>query len=436
VVRQTLFYVPHEIAGLPVFGWGWVLICWIVFSGWTLYRDHRRNAQLGDTLGHVPLIALVALAILFLLPRIEEPIPPGFLTLPPAPAQEGLPIRGYGTLLLVAVVAGVGLALWRAQSAGLKPDLMMSLSFVMVLGGIVGARLLFVIQYWNEIRAPSLGQTLINIVSTVQGGLVVYGSLIGGLGAFLAFAWRYRLPVLPLADLIIPSLALGVAIGRLGCLLNGCCFGDVCHHDYAWAVTFPASSPPYLRQQSLGLMHGLRIAEDDQGGVRVQSLDPHGPLANQPISVGDPIRAINGQPIARLDDAQRVLEPGPLQIVLDLGSGRQVRAILTRPPARSLPVHPTQLYAAFNAAVLCLVGLAVFPFRRRHGQTFALVLSAYAVTRFLLEEIRTDEGALMGGMTISQNISLAVLLGMAALWVFIQRQPPINLGCPVGRQGV
>ncbi len=425
-MRQTLFYVPHDLAGVPVFGVGWVLLFWLAFSGWTIYRDRRRGVQLGDALGHLPLIALVALAIVFVLPRIEEPIPAGFLTFPPVAAQEGLPIRGYGTMLLVAVIAGVGLAIWRARRAGLNPDLMMSLSFVMVLGGIVGARLLFVIQYWEEIRAPSVGQTLINVVSTVQGGLVVYGSLIGGLGAFLYFAWRHRLPVLPLADLIIPSLALGLAIGRLGCLLNGCCFGDVCEHDYAWAVTFPVNSPPFLRQQSLGLMHGLRIGEDEQGAVRVLSIDPHGPLADREISVGDAIRAINGQPISRLDDARRILEPGPLQVVLDLDSGNRVRATLTHPPERSLPVHPTQLYAAINAALLCLLGLMVFPFRHRHGQTFALVLTAYAITRFLLEVIRTDESALMGGMTISQNISVIILVGMIALWVFVQRQPLID----------
>ncbi len=62
------------------------------------------------------MIVLVALAIVYVLPRIEEPVPPGFLTVPPVPAVQGLPIRGFGSTLLLAVVAGVGLAVWRAAA--------------------------------------------------------------------------------------------------------------------------------------------------------------------------------------------------------------------------------------------------------------------------------------------------------------------------------
>ena len=303
---------------------------------------------------------------------------------------------------------------------------MTGLAFVMVLGGLVGARLLFVWQYWGEIRADSVWQTLVNIVSTVQGGLVVYGSLMGGVLAFLIYAGRYRLPVLPLADLIAPSLALGLAIGRLGCLLNGCCFGDVCQHAYPWGITFPPGSPPYVRQQSLGLLHGLRL-EDDGGrpGVRIGWIDPHGPLAEQPVQVGDRIVAINGQPVHGFQDAQQQFLSGLAQtrVSLQLQSGGQVHSVLPGSPQRSLPVHPTQLYSALNAALLCLLGLAFFPFRRRHGQTIALVLSLYAVTRFLLEMIRTDEGAIWAGLTISQNLSLAIILGMVGLWCYVQRQP-------------
>ncbi len=88
-------------------------------------------------------------------------------------------------------------------------------------------------------------------------------------------------------------------------------------------------------------------------------------------------------------------------------------------------MHPTQLYASFNAALLCLLTLAFYPYRSRHGQTFALALSGYAFTRFLEEIIRTDEGAFWAGLSISQNLSLVLAVGMAALWFFIQRQPRI-----------
>lgn len=422
-MRQTLFYIPHDIGGLPVFGYGWVLILWLLVSGGTLLRAWQRQTRAGDALSYLPMIVLVAAAIAYVLPRIEEPVPPGFLTLPPVAALQGLPIRGFGTTLLVAVVAGVGLAVWRASRAGLDPDLIVSLAFVMVLGGLVGARLLFVLQYWQEIRAATAWQTLVNIVSTVQGGLVVYGSLAGGLIAMWLFAWRHRLPILPLADLITPSLALGLAIGRLGCLLNGCCFGDVCQRDYPWAVTFPAGSPPYVRQQSLGLLHGMRVVDDGQGRAQIGWIDPRGPLADQGIQVGDRIVALHGQAIAGFRDAQQQLERGPGRLQMQLQSGRQVQLSLHPLPDRSLPVHPTQLYASFNAVVLCLLTLTFYPYRSRHGQTFALALSGYAVTRFLEEIIRTDEGAFWAGLSISQNLSLTLAAGMALLWWYIQRQP-------------
>ncbi len=213
----------------------------------------------------------------------------------------------------------------------------------MVLGGLVGARLLFVLQYWQEIRADSAWQTLVNIVSTVQGGLIVYGSLAGGILAMLLFAWRHRLPVLPLADLITPSLALGLAIGRLGCLLNGCCFGDVCPRDYAWAVTFPAASPPYLRQLSLGLLYGLRVTDDGQGGAQIGWVDPHGPLADQGIQVGERVVAVNGQAIGGFLDAQGQLERSTGRLQLRLQSGRQVQSRLSELPAQPSRASDTAL---------------------------------------------------------------------------------------------
>ena len=123
-------------------------------------------------------------------------------------------------------------------------------------------------------------------------GLVVYGSLIGASVAFLLFCRRYQLPALPLGDLVAPSLALGLALGRLGCLLNGCCFGGPCEH--AWAVTFPADSPPYLDQKGWGDYHGFRLAEGPSGEPLVGRIDPEGPFAATSLRVGDLIVAIGG----------------------------------------------------------------------------------------------------------------------------------------------
>ncbi len=423
-VRRTLFYLPHELGGVPLFGVGWLLAAWLGFGLLVVALTIRRRGWDRELWSQLPVFLLVAAAIVWLVPRVEEPTPAGALILPPVSVDVGLPIRGYGVSLLVAVVMGVTLACNRAARAGLNPDAILGLAFAMVLGGIVGARVFFAIQYWSLLRAETWGETLANLVSVDKGGLVVYGSLIGALASFGFYAWRQRLPLLPLADLIAPSLALGLAIGRIGCLLNGCCFGGNCTH--LWAVTFPAGSPPYERQQATGSFHGVRLAEAAAGGITIDAIDADGPLAGQGLRVGQDVIAINGHPVDRLETAETILLGSGPELQLTLGDGRQVRSTLVALPARSRPVHPTQIYSSLNAGLLCLLTLAFYPLRRRHGQTMALLLSAYAVTRFLLEMIRTDEGEFLARLTISQNISLVIAGAMLALWIYVQRQPLVG----------
>ena len=91
---------------------------------------------------------------------------------------------------------------------------------------------------------------------------------------------------------------------------------------------------------------------------------------------------------------------------------------------RSLPVHPTQLYSTIDALILCLLLLVYDRFRRRDGALTALMMTIYPITRFLIENIRTDEAAIWGtGLHISQNISLGLLAVAICLWIYILRRP-------------
>lgn len=432
-MRRTLFYIPHEIGPLPIFGWGWALILWGLIAVVSIALAMRRDGWQKELQGQVAVWLLVAAAIVFLLPRIEQPITDGVLTIPPIAADSGLPIRGYGVLLLLAVVSGVGVTTWRASRAGIHPDVILSLAFAMVVSGIVGARVFFVIQYWSELQGATLRDTLANIFSVDKGGLVVYGSLIGAMIGFAYFCRRHRVAPLPLADLIAPGMALGLAIGRIGCLMNGCCFGGPC--DLPWAITFPAGSPPYEDQKGDGVLLGLQFTESEEG-LLVASREAGGPLDRAGMKPGDRIVAINGHPVdqprqfknhilSRKQQAHQILEDSGPEITWVLSDGRTLR-VDTRPvPARSLPVHPTQIYSAINGVLLCLLAWLAYPFRWKHGQVFALTISLYAVSRFLLELIRTDEGAFLGQLTISQNVSLVVGMGMITLWVYIMRREPM-----------
>jgi phosphatidylglycerol---prolipoprotein diacylglyceryl transferase len=224
-MRQTLFYIPHEIYGLPLFGFGWLLIVWAVASALALAVMLRKHGWSEETKSFLPLLAVIGLVIGLILPLLEEGSHGGPFaqlrglvagepvesTLPP---PLGLPIRGYGVMMLMGVLAGVGLAAQRARRMGLNPEVIYSLAFFMFLGGIAGARGFYVLQKWDEFRSDSLVATVGNILKFTEGGLVVYGSLIGGLLAAVWFCSRKRLPMLAIGDLIAPSLVVGLAFGR------------------------------------------------------------------------------------------------------------------------------------------------------------------------------------------------------------------------------
>jgi phosphatidylglycerol---prolipoprotein diacylglyceryl transferase len=145
------------------------------------------------------------------------------------------------------------------------------------------------------------------------------------------------------------------------------------------------------------------------------------------LRTGDRIARVNGQAVRsagemswRIREAVAQGEP----IRLETARGKDMRFSTVPMPERSLPVHPTQAYAAIGAALLCLFLLAYSPFRRRDGEVFALMLTIYPVMRFLEEVIRTDEGGSLGtGLSISQNISLLILVAIAVLWAYILKQP-------------
>ena len=146
------------------------------------------------------------------------------------------------------------------------------------------------------------------------------------------------------------------------------------------------------------------------------------------LKKGDRLLRINGHRIDTTDDAhwaiwQAVLDGQPLRIQAERRPPITVQA-LDPPPKRSLPVQPSQPLSTVDALLLCLLLLAYDPFRRRDGELFALMMSIYPITRFLIEGLRSDEAAVLGtGMSIGQCVSLMVLACAVVLWQYILRQP-------------
>ena len=265
----------------------------------------------------------------------------------PFPFFGSIPVYAYGFMLMVGFLAGIYVARRRARSMGIDPDLITDIGFWAIICGIVGARVLFVAQNWDEYRDAPLQMLAIN-----KGGLVFYGGGLCAMAALLIILRRRKAPVWLVLDIVAPSLALGLGFGRIGCFMNGCCYGSRCDPDMPFAVRFP------------------RVV-DREGRI-----------------VGSPV-------------FQDHLEHG-----------------WVRPSdTRSLPVHPTQLYA--SAAGFCMFGILsfYFPRRRRHGDVALLLAILYPCWRIFIEFIRCDNPPLFDGLTISQNISLLVLCVSAPLFL-------------------
>ena len=231
-MQQTLFFIPHWLLDGPL------LIGWLCIGVLFLIWQYSKHGNSNETWSFLPVFLIVTAAIHFVIPRVEvsginptDPMGPMIV--------QGLAVRGYGLMLLTAIVAGVGLVMSRCEKIGITREQISQLAFWMMLSGIAGARIFYVIQKSDQFfpdgfTLPALART----VNMTQGGLVVYGSLIGGTLAALIFLKINRLPVWRTADLIAPGMVLGLAIGRIGCLMNGCCYGGVCGDEYP-AVTFP-----------------------------------------------------------------------------------------------------------------------------------------------------------------------------------------------------
>lgn len=465
---QTLIYIPAELGGIPLFGFGLLAAIWAIISLVVMALQIRRSGWNSDAAATLVTLAVLGALICFVLPKVMVEIP-GKRSADGTPVY-GLPIRGYGTMLLLAVAAALLLAMHRARRRGLDPGMVINLAFWIILPGILGARLFHVIEYWPIHYGPVLREqgpaaALAAVANISAGGLVVYGSLIGGLLGGTAFLLRNALPFWATLDLIAPSLALGLAIGRLGCFLNGCCFGGAC--DLPWAVRFPPNSPAYEHQLEHGDLYiaGVKLGADSaspQGAPVIRAVLPGSPAEKAGVKPGMHVLTVNGYATAgeNAESQPRVLTPGcacalcaraaesgraagsvqaavrlllqaiaiasrngvPVEITLRTQEGRTLRWSDASPlPARGEPLHPSQLYSSLNALILLLVLLAFEPFQKRDGELFALLLTLYPITRFTIEFIRDDEPGAYCGLTISQVVSIALLLLAVGLWIYLRR---------------
>jgi len=269
---------------------------------------------------------------------------PRLLQIPVPFTDAVLPINSYGTMMAIGFLIGVYLASRRGKREGIEPSAIGDIGMLAIISGIAGARAFYVVQNWSK----EFARNPLEIIRIDHGGLVFYGGFIAATVAVSIYLKRKRLPALKLLDIVTPSLAIGLAFTRIGCFLNGCCWGKLCSPNFPLGVTFPK---------------------------RV------------------------------------VVQFGREQIVGSYAFMQQyANGLVDASASRSLPVHPTQLYSSATAFVLFLVVTYLYRFKKRDGEVLVFFAGLYSVARFILEFWRGDNPRLADGLTIAQNMSIGVFV--------------------------
>jgi len=361
------------------------------------------------------------------------------------------PIPGYGLMLMVAFLLAIIWATRRAMRSGANPDVILNCGFIALIAGVVGCRTMYVVHYWEQFAGRGHWLDVAwSVIDISRGGMEFYGGFILASVCVTGYLVLWKHSLRWYLDIIAPSAALGLAIGRIGCFLNGCCYGSVCH--LPWAVTFPFGSPAAVEHWKARLP-GAELPQEllvfGENGLAA-------PIFRESIAASDTRLARAAQHEAdlraqweelrcraaaatapaekqRLEQQEKGLRVRVEAAVRELGDVRaqmnkyhltalQLRALAAA--HRSLPVHPTQLYSTVAAGLLAALLDAVYWRRRRDGQVICLLLMIEPPTRWVIELIRADNPIDTAGLfTISQF--LAILLTAAGLvgWLVLGRLP-------------
>lgn len=357
-----------------------------------------------------------------------------------------MPIRGYGLMLMIGFLGGTWWAALRAARVKCDPDFIVNLGFTALIASVIGARMFYVIHYWDDHFA---GRGLWAIINVSAGGMEFYGGFLGAMVGCLGYMLIKRVSIRLYLDILAPSLAFGMCMARIGCFLNGCCWGGIAP-EIPWAMQFPYGSPAQYRQweerqvtlpaellvvNSYGLAYPLSrdsLDIDLEKGrqelrelqqIRERILD-----ARAGSTSPEQFEKLHKQYQDKLIEWQKATGIDPY-IVKRLKeyhlTPQEFTAMIHEPQYCSRRVHPAQLYASLDGLVLALLLSAYFYRRKRHGAVFGLLMLLYPGMRIAEEIIRTDNPLDTAGMTISQFISV-LLIVIGAVWLLAIRKMPLR----------
>lgn len=307
-------------------------------------------------------------------------------------------IYGYGLMLVLACLSGISLSKFLARRCGLDPEFFVNIGIIALLTGVVGARLVHVLQDWKVYTsAPTLSENLVHMINLRRGGLVFYGGLLLATPACIAYGLFKKVPIRRGMDIVAPALMVGLAVGRIGCFMNGCCWGGPC--ELPWSVQFPYGSPPFEEQFDKGQ---LKVDES----LIVRSYYDRTTLETKVFE----------RPVLR--ETSQLKTP-------------ELQAAASH--ARSLAVHPTQLYSTITALLIAGVCVAYFTLAPAAGRVFALMLVLEGAGRFTIENLRVEPPVLTFGnfaWSMSMTIGVGLVIAGTAL-LLILRGRRTNPAVPV-----
>jgi phosphatidylglycerol:prolipoprotein diacylglycerol transferase len=295
-------------------------------------------------------------------------------------------IKSYGTMMVIGFIAALWVMRRLMKKSHQNPDFITNIAMYALIAGIVGARVFYVIHH-HDLFVGRFWE----VFAVWRGGLEFLGGFLCAVVFAWLYLWKQKLPKRLYLDILAIGLMVGLGFGRIGCFLNGCCFGKPA--NVPWAVTFPYGSPAFYSQIRPDFARNrgkalLDLPDDyfDADGF----LKPYDDLTLE---------------------QQQAVQPG----------GRYC----------TLPVHPTQLYSSLNAFILAGILLLVWLKigRKKPGVVLSLMLILYGATRFYIETLRADNPfeyawwAVYKGGTVSQNIGIyLIIIGVVLLAIFATRK--------------
>ncbi|MGB8227002.1 MAG: prolipoprotein diacylglyceryl transferase [Sedimentisphaerales bacterium] len=303
-----------------------------------------------------------------------------------------LTVKTYGVMMVCGFIAAIYIIRRLSRGMGENAEHVTTAALYSLIAGVAGARIFYVIHYWPQFR----GRGIAEMFAVWNGGLELLGGVLLAILIIVVYLWAKKLPVRRYLDILGVGLMLALVFGRIGCFLNGCCFGRPTNSFIS--VRFPYGSLAYQSQV--------------RPNAERYRLKPYFDLPADFFDYVNEDNAFYLKPFDRLTPQQRFE--------------------VTEGPFRCLPVWPTQIFESFCALVATILlylhrkkGIklqksgAKAPFFFRSGVTFALMFIIYGSMRFFIEFLRDDNPYGADGLTVSQNLSIMlVIANILLIWLF------------------